>query len=544
MRRERGIANRSFDFIVIGAGASGCIIATRLADRSDARVLLLEAGPSDDGLRFRVPMLYYSTIDDEDVSWRYLGAPELGLNDRTVSHPRGKVLGGCTSTNGLVYIRGARSDFDEWAKAVCDDRWAFRNVLPLFKQSERNVDIRDEYHGADGEVEVAFPRYRNAFMDAFEEAAVVAGIPRNPDFNGVTQDGVGRYQLTAGRWGRSSTSRAFLRRCRSEVLFVKTNRLVTRIRIERARAVGVDVIGPDGPERYDCSGEIVLCAGAFNSPKILQLSGIGPEAVLRRLGIKPLLINERVGAGLQDHLQVRLLVETAEDLSMNALQRNRFRQTTAALQYAFTRSGDLSIGAAVAGLFARSQSNLVAPDIQVHVIPFSAEVPGRLHGVGGATVSVCSLRPTSRGSVEATSSDPRVAPRIHCNYLGVDSDILPLRHGLRLMEDLLWRAPLAGLIRSRLVPRLLDFKDQAALDFYVRSSGTTIFHPACTCAMGPPGLGVVNSTLSVHGVDALRVADASIMPAVVSGNTSAACMMIGERAAQDILEAMGKRGAA
>ena len=524
------MANEEFDAIVVGAGSAGCVVARRLSEIPNMRVLLLEAGGADSSLWMKLPIGYYKTIFDSQYSWRYQGAPELGLNGRSIEHPRGKVLGGSSSINGLVYIRGARSDYDSWGEVTKDKDWCYENVLPLFRLSECNHDIQDKFHGSNGPLQVAFPDYKNEFLDAFTSSAKDLGVPFNPDFNGKSLDGVGRFQLTATRGIRSSTSQAFLRP-KAGSLTVRTHQHVNRVLIEAGRAAGVEIINSNrGIERINCTYEIVLSAGAISTPKLLQLSGIGPVDVLRKIGVHPVVQNDLVGKGLQDHLQVRIAVETDPEHSLNGLQNSWRRRTRAVLDFARSRSGDFTIGAGVVGLFMRSRASLFAPDIQFHVIPFSAALPGKLHEVGGVTLSVCALQPKSRGFVQATSQDPRVPPVVQCNYLEVQEDILPLREGLRMAEQLTNSASLAPMVKSLVFPSQLDFKSNASLDNHIRSSGSTIFHPVGTCQMGHSGSGVVDSRMRVHGVRGLRVADASIMPHIVSGNTNAACIMIGERA--------------
>ncbi|MFG6459718.1 GMC family oxidoreductase [Roseateles sp. BYS96W] len=535
--------NEVWDVIVVGAGSSGCVVANRLAQIPHLKVLLLEAGASDWNPWLKLPIGYYRTMFDGRYSWRFKGEPEDGLDGRVIEHPRGKVLGGSSAINGLVYIRGAASDYDSWATLLGDSSWNYENVLPFFQASERNHDIRDEFHGSDGSLDVAFPRYKNEFLDAFISDAVALGIPFNADFNGRQLSGVGRFQLTAARGIRSSAARAFLRRKPSN-LEVRVRQQVNRIILDNGRAVGVEVHGPNGNvSRINCRNEVVVCAGAINTPKLLQLSGIGAAGLLERIGVQVKVDNPEIGSNLQDHIQVRMSHETDEKHSLNALQRSWLRRLRAGTRYVWRRDGELTVGAGVVGLFAYSETGLPAPDLQMHVIPFSAAQPGRLHSVGGVTTSICGLRPYSRGSVEAVSSDSRHPPRLRFNYLSDARDYQPLREGLRLASKVLDGVNVSKLIKSRLFPAAIDLRDDVSLDSYIRSCATTIFHPAGTCAMGHNGRGAVDSRMRVHGVNGLRVADASIMPSIVSGNINSACMMIGERAAWEIAGSLSGAGA-
>lgn len=520
----------TFDVVVVGAGSAGCVIAGRLSQIAHLRVLLLEAGGDNTEPWLHVPAGYYRTMLTGATDWGYIGAPEPQLQGRRIRHPRGKVRGGCSSTNGLVYIRGASSDYDSWAAALSDETWRYQDVLPLFRRSERNLDLDNEYHGREGPIRVAGTLYRSDLTEAFVDAAVMHDLPINNDFNGRTLDGVGYYQITADPYRRSSAT-AFLDGA-GPALEVRLCNHVLRIVVLDGRAVGLEILsGPGSIERIGCTQAIVLSAGAFGTPCILQRSGIGDPALLRALGIPVTLENTAVGSGLQDHLQVRVMFETAPENSLNQLQRGILNDS----ERPGLVSDALTVGAGAVGLFARSHDGVVAPDIQFHVIPFSAALPGKLHDTGGVTVSVCALRPESRGFVAISGLDPADAPHIECAYLSEPDDIRPIREGLRLMQQL---APSVG---SRFIgclsPVSLD-ASAAELDRFIRATSSTIFHPIGTCTMARKG-GVVDSRLRMKGVEHLWIADASVMPSIVSGNTNAACMMIGERAADELAAALG-----
>ncbi|MCW5624987.1 MAG: GMC family oxidoreductase N-terminal domain-containing protein [Burkholderiales bacterium] len=531
-----------FDVIVVGAGSAGCVVAKRLAE-AHLEVLLLEAGGADSSLLLRLPIGYSRTMFDPRFSWRFVAEPEPGLNDRVIEHPRGKVLGGTSSINGMAYVRGDPSDYDQWARRLNSPKWSYENVLPLFRKSERNLDLADPLHGTDGEMPVSSPKDVNPFMEAFIASAMSCGVPRTTDFNGPFREGVGYFQATCSRGLRYSASRSFLRPS-PDGLEIKLGRHVNRILFEGDRAVGVETVGPDGAiEHWHANDEIILCAGAIGSPKILQLSGVGPRERLGRSGIDVLFDNPHVGRNLQDHVQARIIVRSPEHCSVNGLQRSWVRRVRAASDYVLRRRGEFTIGGALVGLFARVGDNASIADTQIHVIPFSTQSPGRLHPFGGIIVSACVLRPASRGSVMLKSGNPLDPPEIRFNYLSHPDDLPVLRRGLRLAHRILTQPGMQGSVLSFVTPHDLAWECDDAVDTYIRSAGSTLFHPVGTCAMTASDDGVVDDALRVLGVRGLRVADASVMPTLVSGNTHAACVMIGERCAEEFLATRAARSA-
>jgi choline dehydrogenase len=525
-----------FDFIIVGAGSAGCVLANRLSEDPRHRVLVLEAGPEDRNFWIHLPVGYAKNIYSP-LSWGFKTEPDPGIADRSLIWPRGKVLGGSSSLNGLIYIRGQREDYDYW-RQLGNTGWGFEDVLPYFKRAEGNDRGGDSLHGGDGPLAVADPRFQHAHCAAFVEAAAAAGYARNDDFNGMSQEGVGFYQLTVRRGWRISAAVAYLKPARGRAnLRVETDALVARLIFEGRRAVGVAYLR-DGQERIArARGEIVIAGGAINSPQVLQLSGIGPAALLKDKGIAPLHDLPGVGEGLQDHYQARLIYRCREPISFNNLSRSWTMKARAAVEWALFRSGPLTVGAGVVGLFCRTRPELATPDIQFHVIPFSADRPGgEFHDFPGFTVSVCQLRPESRGSVRLKSPDPREHPAIRPNYLATRTDCETVVAGLRVGRRIMAMPAIAPHVVDEMAPGLAIDSDAELLAF-ARAKGGTIFHPTSTCRMGPEGdaMSVVDPELRVRGVERLRVADCSVMPAVVSGNTNAGAIMIGEKASDLVL---------
>jgi choline dehydrogenase len=530
-----------FDFIVVGAGSAGCVVAARLSEDPRHRVLLLEAGPEDRNPWIHLPVGYFRTMYSS-LSWGFRTEPDPGIDGRSVVWPRGKVLGGSSSINGLVYIRGQAEDFDLW-RQLGNPGWSFADVLPYFVRSEDQERGADGFHGKGGPLGVSDLRLRHPVCEAFIAAAEAAGIPRNPDFNGATQEGVGYFQLTVRDGWRASTAREYLRPARRRAnLEVRISALASRVVLEGRRAAGVAYLAGDGQERVvRARREVVLCGGAINSPQLLHLSGIGPGALLQEKGIATLVESPGVGECLQDHFQVRFVYRCPEPITFNDIARSPVRKLGVALEWLFRRSGPMTIGAGQVGVFCRTRPELATPDIQFHMFPVSMDRPGgTFHDYSGITSSICQLRPESRGWVRLRSPDPREHPAIMPNYLATRGDQETIVAGMRVARRIAAQEPMRRYIAEETIPGLSHESDEELLAV-ARRNGTTIFHPTSTCRMGPDGdaLAVVDPELRVRGVEGLRVADASVMPTVVSGNTNAACIMIGEKAA-DMMRAAAR----
>jgi choline dehydrogenase len=520
------------DYIVVGAGSAGCVVAARLTEDASVRVLVLEAGGNDSNIWIHIPLGYGKTIADKRVNWMYETEPDPQLHGRKVFWPRGKVLGGSSSINGLLYLRGQPEDYDHW-RQLGNAGWAWDDVLPYFKRSERRIGAGDDaLHGRDGALAVSDLPDRTKLCEAYIQAAQEEGLPRIEDFNGSSQEGVGYYHLTARNGRRSSAATAFLRPAMKRPnLTVLTEALATRVELDGRRATGVAFTQGGVAKRATARREVILCGGAINSPHLLMLSGIGPAAHVQEAGVTVVHDLPGVGQNLQDHFQARITYRCRFPVTLNDVMMSKWRMALAGLRYAATRSGPLTISAGQVGIFARTRAELATPDVQFLLIPFSADRPGEgLNKFSGFLQNCCQLRPESRGEILLRSPDATVYPAIHANYLSTDLDRRTLVEGLKLGRRIAARPAMQHWIEAEHLPGP-EVQGDAALLEHARRYGGSIFHPSGTCKMGRDKMAVVDDSLRVRGIDTLRVADASIMPTVVSGNTNAACIMIGEKAA-------------
>ncbi len=524
------------DYIIVGAGTAGCVLANRLSADRDVSVLLIEAGGKDDYFWINIPVGYLFTIDNPRTDWCFRTEPVAGLGGRSIQYARGKVLGGCSSINAMIYMRGQRSDYDHWAD-LGNRGWGWDDVLPLFKASEDYQHGADEFHGADGELRVEERRVNWEILDAWRDAAAQCGIPKIDEFNRGDNSGNAYFQMNQRRGVRWSGSRAFLRPVQHRAnLTVMTETLVTGIGLEDGpagrRATGVTLRTRDDELTRHARRGVILAAGAIGSPQILQLSGIGSRAALARIGVPIRHELAGVGRNLQDHLQIRSVYKVQNTRTLNRRANSLLGKIGMGLEYLLFRTGPLTMPPSQLGAFAKSDPGQPNANIEWHVQPLSLDKFGDpLHPFDAITPSVCNLRPTSRGFVEARSADPTAAPVIQTNYLSTTEDEAVAVAGLKFTRRIMAAPALERFQCEEWKPGPELIRDDELLQA-ARELGTTIFHPVGTCKMGVDDQAVVSDRLAVHGVDGLWVIDASIMPTITSGNTNAPTVMIAERGAQ------------
>jgi choline dehydrogenase len=501
-------------------------------------VVLLEAGGRDWNPWIHIPVGYFKTMHNPAVDWCYKTEPDPGLNGRRLDWPRGKVLGGSSSLNGLLYVRGQPEDYDRW-RQMGNTGWGWDDVLPLFKRAENQERGEDKYHGIGGPLSVSNMRIQRPICDAWVAAAQAAGYPFNPDYNGASQEGVGYFQLTTRKGRRCSTAVAYLNPVRNRKnLRIITHAHVQRISIKDGRSVGVHFLNRKGKEAFVKTRlETVLSSGAIGSPQILMLSGIGEAGHLRENGIEVQHDLPGVGKNLQDHLQARLVYKCNEP-TLNDEVRSLANQARIALKYALFRAGPMTMAASLATGFLKTSPDVATPDIQFHVQPWSADSPGEgVHPFSAFTMSVCQLRPESRGEIRLAGPDTRRYPKIHANYLSTEADRRAIVAGVNIARRIATFAPLKSKIAEEFRPSAdLPIDDYEATLNWARGNSSSIYHPTGTCRMGSGPGAVVDDRLRVHGIAGLRVADCSIMPEIVSGNTNAPAIMIGEKASDLIIE--------
>ncbi|NYS78813.1 MULTISPECIES: GMC family oxidoreductase N-terminal domain-containing protein [Halomonadaceae] len=549
-------AGLEFDYIVVGAGTAGCLLANRLSANPNHRVLLIEAGGRDNYHWIHIPVGYLYCINNPRTDWLFRTEPDKGLNGRSLIYPRGKTLGGCSSINGMIYMRGQARDYDHWADVAGDDAWKWENCLSDFIKHEDHYRLDDggdadakhrDFHGHGGEWRIEKQRLKWQVLDDFAEAAVQAGIPRTEDFNRGTNEGVAYFEVNQRSGWRWNTAKAFLRPAlkRDNLTLwhsTQVNRLLFEKRGEALRCAGVEVERGGQVQRAMVSGEVVLCAGAIGTPHLLQLSGVGSRELLDEHGVEVVHELPGVGENLQDHLQIRSIYKITNGKTLNAIASTLLGKAGIGLEYLLKRTGPMSMAPSQLGAFTRSSKEQTYPNIQYHVQPLSLEAFGQpLHPYPAITASVCNLNPTSRGTVRLKSSDPRQAPAISPNYLSTAEDRKVAADSLRVTRRIAEQTAFAKYAPEEVKPGV-EYQTDDELTRLAGDIGTTIFHPVGTAKMGreDDAMAVVDSRLRVHGISGLRVADASIMPTITSGNTNSPTLMIAEKAAGWLLAERGQ----